>query len=708
MELDSIFKPESVALVGATESAQSVGAALARNLISGMNPDHLFLINPKRETIFGCPAYRNLDAIPVKPDLVVIATPAPTIPQLVEDAGICGARGVIIISAGFKETGPEGLELEKQVFQAAKKHKLRVIGPNCLGVMSPRIGLNATFASDMAKPGNVAFLSQSGALCTAILDWSFQEKVGFSGFVSIGSMADVDWGDLIRYYGQDEDTHSLVIYMETIGNAESFMSAAREVAPHKPIIVIKAGRTEEAAKAACSHTGSLAGSADVLEAAFRQVGALQVNTVEELFGMAEVLSKQPIPKGPRLGILTNAGGPGVLATDALIENGGRLAELSPETLTALNEILPGPWSHGNPVDILGDAGPERYAKAVEILSADPGLDGLLVILTPQSMTDPSATASRLRPFAKSMNKPILACWMGGAEIENGKSSLNDSGIPTFRYPDTAVRAFDYLWKYGSYLKSLKQSVEASSQAPQELAQVSEDSVNKVSEVIRAGRIRKALTLPELESKQILREYGIPVHSIEWAPDEAAVVSIAQKMGYPLVMKLHSWTITHKSDVGGVQLNLQSEEEVLSAFRKIRQGALQAGVESGFEGVTLQPMTFTRDGWELILGSRNDAQFGPVILFGAGGEWVELMQDRSLALPPLNHELALGLMRRTRIYRGLKGFRGRLPVNLDILADIIIRFSALALNHSEIQDIEINPLYVDSEKIVALDARVVLR
>ncbi len=707
MDLDSIFNPKTVALVGATESERSVGAAVAGNLISSWDPERLFFVNPKRSEIFGIPTYPDLKSIPNPPELVVLATPAATIPGLVNEAGECGAGGVIVISAGFKESGPEGKILEQEVFRAAQNHKLRVIGPNCLGVMSPHIGLNATFASSIAKPGDVAFLSQSGALCTAILDWSFQEKVGFSGFVSIGSMADVDWGDLIRYYGKDPLTKSLVIYMETVGNPKSFMHAAREVAPHKPIIIIKAGRTAAAAKAACSHTGSLAGSSEVLSAAFRQVGALQVNTVEELFGMAETLSKQPIPKGPRLAILTNAGGPGVLATDALVENGGSLAELSQETLSALNEILPGPWSHGNPVDILGDAGPERYAKAVEILSKDPGLDGLLVILTPQSMTDPSATASRLRPYANLGAIPILASWMGGAEIDNGKSALNDYGIPTFRYPDTAVRAFDYLWKYGRYLSNLEQSAAVAEKDPLEIAGVSAGADLMVDKILETGRIRHSSALPELESKLVLQEYGIPTSKMVWVDHEDHLAEAVEKVGFPVVMKLHSWTITHKSDVDGVQLRIQNYEEALAAFGRIRKGAIGAGGPSAFEGVTVQPMLSGSKGWELILGAKRDDQFGPVILFGSGGELVEIQGDRALALPPLNKALALDLIQQTRIYKGLNGFRDRKPVNLDKLLDVITRFSSLVQNHPDIREMEINPLFASDEQIIALDARIII-
>src|SRR5918998_1237625 len=414
--LDAIFRATSVAVIGATDEADSVGRTVMRNLINNPFGGTVYPVNPNRPSVSGIKAYPSVSEVPEPVDLAVIVTPAPTVPGIVRECAEAGVEGAIVISAGFKETGEEGAELEWQVLEEAQRGRIRVIGPNCLGVMSPKSGLNATFAGAMAKAGNVGFLSQSGALCTAILDWSLKENVGFSHFVSVGSMIDVDWGDLIYYLGDDSKTKSILIYMESIGDARSFLSAAREVALTKPIIVIKAGRTEAAGKAAASHTGSLTGSDEVLDAAFSRSGVLRVDEISELFGMAEVLGKQPRPKGPRLTILTNAGGPAVLATDALIGGGGRLTQISRETMDAFDDFLPAPWSHGNPVDVLGDADPERYAKTLETASGDPQSDGLLVILTPQDMTDPTATAERLAPYANSTGKPVLASWMGGPAV----------------------------------------------------------------------------------------------------------------------------------------------------------------------------------------------------------------------------------------------------------------------------------------------------
>ena len=448
-----MFSPRSVAVVGATERVGSVGRSVLWNLLSNPFGGTVFPVNSKRPNVLGIKAYPNVSELPDKVDLVVVTTPADSVPDVLAESVEAGIPAGIVISAGFKEHGEHGKELEAQITQIIRG-KMRLIGPNCLGVMNPVRGLNATFAHTIARPGNVAFISQSGALLTAILDWSLRENVGFSSFVSTGSMLDVSWGDLIDYFGSDPRTHSIVIYMESIGDASAFLSAAREVSLNKPIIVIKAGRTAQAAKAAASHTGSLTGSDEVLEAAFRRSGVLRVNSIADIFFMTDVLAKQPRPRGNRLAILTNAGGPGVLATDALVAGGGELAELSPETMAAFDEILPAQWSHNNPVDILGDAEPERYAKSLEIAAKDPAIDGMLVILTPQDMTNPTQIAEKLKPYAKGFGKPVLASWMGGAEVAAGEQILNQAGIPTFQFPDSAVRAFNYMWKYSYNLKGL--------------------------------------------------------------------------------------------------------------------------------------------------------------------------------------------------------------------------------------------------------------
>ncbi|HNB40824.1 MAG TPA: acetate--CoA ligase family protein, partial [Anaerolineales bacterium] len=557
--LDSIFAPKSVAVVGATETVGSVGRTIVWNLMSSSFSGTIYPVNPKRPSVLGIKAYPDLKSIPEKLDLIVVVTPAPTVPDIIKEAVDLGVPSAIIISAGFKETGPAGVELERQVMEHARRGNMRIIGPNCLGVMSPTTGLNATFASTIARRGSVGFISQSGALCTAILDWSLTENVGFSSFVSIGSMLDVDWSDLIYYLGDDPHTKSIVIYMETIGNARAFLSAAREVAMTKPIIVIKPGRTEGAAKAAASHTGSLTGSDEVLEVAFRRSGVLRVNSIAELFYMAEVLGKQPRPKGPRLTIITNAGGPGVLATDALISNGGELTTISPETMEEFNKLLPAAWSHNNPVDILGDASPERYAKALEIAAKDENSDGILVILTPQAMTDPTETADVLKPYAQGLGKPVLATWMGGKEVAPGEAILNKVNIPTFPYPDTAARVFDYMAHYSENLHSLYETPMSMDDGGDGIDR--ERAAKLIEDVRKSGRT----ILTEYESKQLLACYGIPTVDTRIAKSKEEAVKAADAIGYPVVLKLHSETITHKTDVGGVQLNLADAKDVKKAY-----------------------------------------------------------------------------------------------------------------------------------------------
>ncbi len=700
--LDVFFSPKTVAVIGATETIGSVGRTVLWNLVTSPFGGTVYPVNPKRPSVLGVKAYKSISDIPEQVDLAVIVTPPPSIPGIIRECGEAGVRGAIVISAGFKEIGPEGAELERQLLKEAQDADIRVIGPNCLGVMSPLSGMNATFATTIARPGSVGFISQSGALCTAVLDWSLKEMVGFSAFVSVGSMVDVGWGDLIYHLGNDPRTKSIVIYMESIGNARSFLSAAREVALNKPIIVIKPGRSAAAAKAAASHTGSLTGSDEVLEAAFRRSGVLRVNNIADLFYMAEVLSKQPSPKGPRLTIVTNAGGPGVLATDALIMGGGELADLSTEAMEEFNTVLPATWSHNNPVDIIGDASPERYAKALEIAAKDPNSDGMLVILTPQAMTDPTRIAEQLKPLARQEGKPLLASWMGGVDVAAGEEILNRANIPTFPYPDTAARAFNYMWQYSYNLKGLYETPAM----PEDSAGWAPDR-KLVGEIISRARSENRPILTEFESKQLLAAYGIPTAQTFIATDTAAAVKAAEQIGFPVVLKLYSETITHKTDVGGVQLNLGDADAVERAFLAIQSSVTEKVGAEHFQGVTVQPMIKLKDAYELIIGSSLDPQFGPVLLFGTGGQLVEVFKDRALALPPLNTTLARRMMEQTKIYKALKGVRGRQPVDLQALEMLMVRFSALVAEQPWIKEIDINPLLASPEGLIALDARVVV-
>ncbi len=706
--LDFIFAPKTVAVIGATDRPGSVGRTLLWNLISNPFGGTVYPVNPKRDNVLGIKAYEDITAIPEAVDLAVIATPALTVPTVIRRCGEVGVKGVIILSAGFKEIGAVGIELEQQILTEARRHRIRIIGPNCLGLMNPLHGLNATFASTMARPGNVGFISQSGALCTAILDWSFRENVGFSAFVSIGSMLDVSWGDLIYHLGDDPHTTSIAIYMESIGDARSFLSAAREVALSKPIIVIKGGRTGAAAKAAASHTGTLAGSDEVLDAAFRRCGVLRVDTIEDLFNMTELLAKQPRPKGKRLTILTNAGGPGVLATDALIKEQGTLAELSPETISQLDEILPTHWSRSNPIDILGDATAERYTQALEVAAKDDNSDGLLVILTPQAMTDATKIAFQLQETVKKFKgKPVLASWMGGDDVAEGEAILNRAGIYTMPYPDTAAHLFNLMWNYSYNLKGLYETPVLAQDGDRHNSRTQAGAI--LERVRDAGRS----LLTEYESKQLLTAYGIPTVTTKIATSEDQAVEIGSAIGYPVVLKLHSETITHKTDVGGVHLNLNNADAVRDAFNSIKDSVDKLSPSSRlpvspspFLGVTVQPMVQLH-GYELIIGSSIDEQFGPVLLFGTGGELVEVFKDRALALPPLNTTLAQRTIEQTRIYEALKGVRGKKAVDLTALTKLMVRFSQLVVEQPWIKEIDINPLMVSEDRLLALDARVIL-
>jgi acetyltransferase len=697
--LGPIFTPKSVAVVGASERPGSVGCTVLTNLIASPFGGPVWPVNPKRPSVLGLPAYKSIAELPGVPDLIVVTTPAATVPAIIQEAVDAGVPSGIIISAGFKEVGESGKALERQI-AGIIRGKMRIIGPNCLGVMNPVGGVNANFAKAMVPAGRLAFISQSGALGTAVLDWCIRERVGLSGFVSAGSMLDVTFGELIDHYGQDPNTDSIVIYMESIGDARSFLSAARAVAMSKPILVIKAGRTAAAAKAAASHTGSLTGSDSVLDAAFQRAGVLRVNSISEMFYVAEALAKQPRPRGPRLTILTNAGGPGVLATDALISAGGELTDISAETVATYNNFLPDAWSHNNPVDILGDAESDRYAKALEIASKDANTDGMLVILTPQGMTDATAVAHDLAPYANTTGKPVIASWMGGDVVAEGERMLKNAGIPVFPYPDAAAQTFVLTWKHTSHLRDLYETPAARSESALDTKR------EQATSIVKRVREKRRTILTEFESKQLLAAYGIPTVRTELATTSDEAVCKAAEIGYPVVLKLHSETITHKTDVGGVKLNLRSASDVASAFSDIQASVTAKAGAEHFLGVTVQPFA-KLDGYELIIGSSIDPQLGPVLLFGTGGQLVEVYKDSALALPPLTATLARRQMEKTKIYTALKGVRGRKPVDLGALEALVVRFSELVVEQRWIKEIDINPLLASPDGLIALDARVVL-
>lgn len=699
--LDAIFAPRTVAVIGASEKPGSTGRALLWNLIRSPFGGTVFPVNPKRRNILGIKAYQDVASVPDPVDLAVVATPAATVPEVIGECVDAGVKGAIIISAGFREAGLEGGRLEQRIIEQAARGRMRILGPNCLGVMRPHRGMNATFAGMAARPGTVGYISQSGALDMAVLDWSRRENVGFSAFVSVGSMLDIDWGDLIDYLGDDPQTKCIVMYMESIGDARSFLSASREVALTKPIIVIKPGRTAAAARFAASHTGALIGVDEVFEAAFRRVGVLRVDSISEVFNMADVLSKQPRPRGPRLAIVTNAGGPGVLAVDSLIQERGELAELSAESLEALDAVLPDRWSRRNPVDILGDADAERFEKAVKAIISAPEIDGLLTILTPQEATDPTATADRLRPLAKMSGKPFLTAWMGGDSVAPGNRILNEAGAPTYPHPDAAARVFAQMWRLTYNLQGLYETPDMP--ADDFMAAAARDQTEALLEgVRRQGRS----ILTEAESKRLLATYGIPTipTTVVETADEA--VALANSIGYPVALKVNSTTLTHKSDYGGVRLNLFDADAVRGAYHAIERSISERAGPEHFQGVGVQPM-IQPEGCELLLGCGLDPEFGPVILFGAGGRHVEVLGDRALGLPPLNSTLARRLMEQTRIYKALKGVRDQRSADMAALEHLLVRFSDLVVEQPLIREIDINPLFVSPDQMIVLDARVIV-
>jgi len=698
--LDKIFKPQRIAVIGASSNPGSVGYTVLKNLIGSGFAGVVYPVNPRREAVQGIHAYPDVKSLPRTPDLAIICTPAPTVPDLLEQCGEAGILGVIIISAGFKEAGEEGRKLEARLKEIIQKFEgMRVIGPNCLGVIVPSLRLNATFAAAMPPDGHVAFISQSGALCTSILDWAREEGIGFSYFISIGNTVDVNFGDLIEYLSEDERTRSIILYVESIVDARRFMSAARAFSRTKPIVVYKAGRFAESARAVSSHTGAMAGEDAVYDAAFRRAGAVRVYDIGEIFDTAELLAQARLPAGPRLAIVTNAGGPGVAATDALIARHGQLAELSPETFEKLNKILPPFWSQGNPVDVLGDASPERYAQAVEAVLADPGVDAVLVILTPQAMTDSTGIARAVAELAKKYPKPILAAWMGGSIVQEGICIFNQAGIPTYPTPDRAIGAFMHLVEYRRNLELLSQTPkEIPLEFPVDRRKIREDFLPVLS---------KEKILGERDSKALLSAYGIPVTMPELARNEDEAVELAGKLGLPVVLKIQSPDITHKTDVGGVVVGITSEEGVRQAFRQILASVGEKAPTARIEGITVQRMVPTARGVEMILGAKKDPTFGAVLMVGAGGITTEVLRDMALGLPPLDEHLAMHLLESLKIWPLLRGFRGRPRMNVEKLLEVIMRFSYLVADFPEIQEIDVNPLVVTPEEVVAVDARVVV-
>ena len=697
--MENMFNPKTIAFIGATEREGSVGLQIMKNLLAGGDGRRIYPVNPNRQSVLGLKCFPSVLDIDEHIDLAVIATPNETVPKLVEECGQHGVDGVVIISAGFREIGSKGAALEEEIRRIKEKHDLRILGPNCLGFIRPHLGLNITFLRESPEPGEIAFISQSGALGSAILDWAMSAHIGFSMFVSLGSMLDIDFGDLIDLLGEDPYTRSIIIYMEEVGSARKFMSAARGFARTKPIIVLKPGRYSAGARAVRSHTGSLAGDYEVYSAAFKRVGVIQVDEIEDLFNCASVLDSRYLPAGPRLAIITNAGGPGAIATDAVVNYGGVIAELSPDSIEVLDKFLPPYWSRGNPIDVLGDADVERYARAINVCLQDPNVDGILVIYTPQGAATPEGLAQKIVELAERRIKPILTVWMGERQVEEARKFFQAHDIPTYSTPEDAIKTYMYMYKYKRNLELLYETPE---ELPVDLAPPKTHLKLLIKKALKEGRT----FLTQEEVDKFLDAYGIPkaegklVNSVEQA------LGVASAIGWPVVLKISSPDIIHKSEIGGVITGISSPDELKEKFHLLMESVKRAAPHARIDGIYVQKMK--KFDYELILGARKDKVFGSVILFGHGGTWVEFYRDFSIGLPPLNQTLARRMMEETRIYDTLsKGIRGAPPINLRKLEEIVVKFSNLIVDFPEIAELEINPLAASGDDITSIDARILI-
>lgn len=698
--LKSLFVPQSVAVYGASNRTDSVGQIVFQNMLQSGYKGLLYPINPLRAEVQGRKAYASLAQIESSIDLAVIATPAHTVPDIIEECGKHHVKAAVIMTAGFGEAGEAGKALELAVLKNAQRYGIRLIGPNCLGMMRPDIGLNATFNHGGAIPGNLAFVSQSGALCTAILDWAQTQDIGFSSVVSLGSSIDVDFGEILDYLISDVKTQSILLYIEGIRDARGFMSGIRAAARIKPVILVKVGRHAAASTAAMSHTASLVGSDDAFEAAVRRAGVVRVKTVTQLFSVAKALSCGFHPTGNRLAIVTNGGGPGVMATDCAVELGLHMAHLAESTIDKLNQVLPATWSHGNPVDIIGDAQADRYHHAVKACLEDPNVDGVLTILTPQAMTKPLEAAKVVIELSNQYNKPLLTSWMGGEQVTESRAAFKLARKPTFRTPEPAVEVFSFLSAYHKNQKLLMQM-------PGPLSHHIEPDIEGARMVIEGALQERRKVLTEMESKALLAAFHIPVAQtmVVHSPNEALL--IAQQLGFPVAMKVNSPEVTHKTDAGGVFLNLSNAQAVRAAYHEIIDNIKRNRPDAKVDGVAIEPMIMKPNGRELMVGVTNDPVFGPVITFGAGGTMVEVMGDRSVALPPLNTFLVKDLIKETHVAKMLGAFRQMPPADMAALESVLLRVSEMVCELPMLMEMDINPLIVDEHGALAADARVLV-
>jgi len=697
--LENLFHPKSVAVIGASDKQGSVGRALMENMENAGFEGDLYPVNPDHDRLFDRDCHPTVSDAPKVPDLAVIAIPLSAVPDVMAECAEIGVKGAVILSAGGKETGEEGRKLEERIWEAAEEGGVRIIGPNCLGIICPAEKLNASFVAHAPSSGNLAFISQSGAICSAMLDLSLKENMGYRYFISVGSMLDVDFGDLIDYVGNDPEVGSVLLYVESLKNFRKFMSAARAVSRIKPIIVLKSGRSEIGAEAASSHTGAMAGEDRIYDAAFRRAGAVRVKTVAEFFNCAELLAKQKRPNGPRMTVLTNSGGPGVMAADAIAEYGLSAAKLGDGALEKLDKLLPPYWSRNNPIDILGDAGADRYVDALKALNPD-DTDGLLVILNPQAMTDPADVARAVVDAAGEQPYPVFASWMGGQDVSEGIRVLNESGIPTYPTPEQGVLAFRYLYDY-------KVNLELLTEIPPRVSRELGRDRDAAESYLRRGLARDNGLLTEAEAKAVLAAYRAPVNPTRLAESKEEAREIAEDLGFPLVMKIASPDVVHKSRVGGVRLGLETAEEVARAWDEVIEAVREAQPDAQIHGVSLQPMVESVD-LELLMGAKKDPNFGPVLLFGWGGIHAETIDDRSLGLAPVNRLLARSLMERTRVFGLVKGDDSRDGLaDPEDLEEILVCLSNLVIDFPEIKELDVNPVAVVDGKPVAVDARIVV-
>jgi acetyltransferase len=698
--LTPLFEPATVAIIGASTRAGSIGAVLIQNMLASRYSGVLYAVNPKQSSIQGVPCFPAIDKVPQRIDLAIIATPPQTVPQLIIECGLAGVQAVVVITAGFSETGPEGAKLERELMENARRHRVRVIGPNCLGIMRPGIGLNATFARGNALPGSLGLVSQSGAVCTAMLDWAQPNKVGFSSVISMGGSRDIDFGEIIDYLVNDPKTEHILLYIEGVRDARRFLSSLRAAARLKPVILMKVGRHPVGSRAAVSHTGAIVGADDVFDAAIHRAGAVRVTTIGQLVAAAQALSSHVRPRGDRLAIITNGGGPGVMAADRAADLGIPLAELSAATLESLQTALPSNWSHGNPVDLIGDADAARYKAGMSACLADENVDGALVILTPQAMTEPSAVADAVVEAARGRSKPVLACWMGEISVVDGRRRLAEAGIPVFRTPDPAVEMF-------SHVSAFYRNQQALLQTPGPGALLSAPDLDAARLIIESVLTDRRSVLNEIESKALLSAFRLPVAKTIIVHSAHEAMLVAGELGYPVALKVDSPDITHKTDAGGVLLNLATAQAVLNGYQQILDAVALKQPQAHVTGVAVQPMVTRRNGRELMVGVIRDPVFGPAIAFGAGGVTIEVHKDRAVALPPLNSFLVAEMIRGTRVSKLLGPFRRMPPVKLEALEEVLLRVSEMVCELPWIEELDINPLIVDENGAIVADARIVV-